>query len=215
MTTDELVAAVILKATGQPEKPQWSDEEYQRVLGIANFYISAWQNEPNVDWSSLYDPSFVIGTSREGVRRYEVDRGEFNKFSGVQGDVVTVGESAFTMIPADLIKRYDGTDACAAIGDAIVFARDLQGSEVGKQIKAPVYLRAEPLTHQRSRVPVDNPYWLVTVCAAEYSRSDILLQNQYPNLVNEANQLMSKMIENNSGQAMHVNYGFIPGVSDI
>lgn len=212
MTTDELVGAVLLKATGQPEKPQWGDEEYQRILGIANFYISAWQNEPNVDWFSLYDPGFAVATTREGVRRYEVDRDEFNRFSGIPGDFVMVGNSAFTMVPADILKRYEGADVCAAMGETIIFARDLHGDEIGQQIKAPVYLKAESLKNQRSTIPVDNPYWLVTICAAEYARSDILLQNQYPNLINEANHLMSKMIENNNAQLMHINYGSIPGV---
>lgn len=215
MTTDELVNAVLLKATGQPEKPQWADEEYQRILGIANFYISAWQNEPNTDWSSLYDPEFVIATSLEGVRSYEIDRSEFNKFSSVPGDFITVGDSNFYIIPAELLRRYDGEEACIIANNKIIFARDFYGNEIGKEIKAPVYLKAQPLTEPISKVPVDNPYWLVTVCAAEYSRSDILLQGQYPNLINEANQLMSKMIENNSGQIMHINYGDIPGATDI
>lgn len=215
MTTNELVRAVILKATGKPKSPTWGDKEYRRVLETANFYISSWQHEPNVDWVSLYDPEFTIGSSREGIRRYEVDRSEFAKFSNTPGDFVVVGSSLFSIIPADLLKRYEGTDACSVAGEAIVFARDFRGNEVGQIIKAPVYLRAEELTAASSNVPVDDPYWLVTICAAEYSRSDILLQNQYPNLINEANTLMSKMIENNGAQVSYINYDIVPGVSGL
>lgn len=215
MTTDELVAAVILKATGQPKTPQWGDKEYRRVLGIANFYISAWQHEPNVAWTSLYDPLFTVATAQANRRRYDIDTSEFTAISRTPGDAVKVGSSSFTLIPADLLKKYEGSDTCAIIGESIVFARDFYESEVGNHIQLPVYRKAEQLKTSRSRVPVDDPYWLVTICAAEYSRSDILLQNQYPNLINEANQLMSKMIENNEAQVMHVDRGYIPGVSDI
>lgn len=215
MTTDELVTAVILKATGKPKSPAWGDKEYRRILDTANFYISSWQHEPNVDWASLYNPEFTISSSQEGIRLYKVDRSAFAKFSNTPGDFVMVGDSAFIIVPADLLKRYEGADACSVAGESIIFARNFYANETGKAIKAPVYLRAEKLTSANSKVPVDDPYWLVTICAAEYSRSDILLQNQYANLINEANTLMSKMIENNGAQVSHINYDVIPGVSDL
>ena len=86
---------------------------------------------------------------------------------------------------------------------------------IGGQITIPVYLHAPLLTSQNSIVPVDNPMWLVTMCAAEYARNDILLQNQYGNLIEEANQLMQKMIENNAAQASYRPLHMVPGVSDI
>ena len=82
-------------------------------------------------------------------------------------------------------------------------------------INVPVYLRAPLLTKADSIVPVDNPMWLVTMCAAEYARNDILLQNQYSNLIAEANQLMQKMIENNAAQASYRPLQMVPGVSDV
>ncbi len=48
--------------------------------------------------------------------------------------------------------------------------------------------------------------------AAEYIRNDIVKQNQYGNLVAEANNLMTSMIRNNrSGQVRHVRGGWRNG----
>lgn len=214
MTTDELVAAVVLKATGRNKDLKWGDKNYKKILGIANFYISSWQNEPEVDWASLYDPEYSIGATRN-TRRYELDRSEVNKISDMPGDYIMVGNEPFQTVTANQLKRYEGGNVCAVAGEYIIFGRDFTGGELGKTIKVPVYLKAETLKGARSVVPVDDPYWLVTICAAEYARSDILLQNQYSNLITEANQLMKKMIENNSAQVAYVQKDHIPGVSDI
>lgn len=215
MNADELVRAVFLKATGQFKALNWGDRDYTRIFNTANFYIAAWQNEPNVDWGSLYNPLHSLGISRQGVRKYELDTEEVSKLSDIPGDSVVVGGSCFVIIPPELLKRYEGADACTQYGGALVFARDFAKGEVGKAVQAPVYVRAEKLKNSRSKVPVDDPYWLVTICAAEYSRSDTLLQNQYPNLLNEANHLMEKMVENNGSQVTYIQDGFIPGVSNL
>jgi hypothetical protein len=54
--------------------------------------------------------------------------------------------------------------------------------------------------YDAGEIPVDDPNWLVTIVAAEFTRNDKTRSNQYPNLVAEANVLMRKMKENNGGR---------------
>lgn len=215
MNVTQLVKAVLLKATGKVKDLQPSDTKYQKILGIANLHIGTWQSEPGVDWVSMYDPKYLIGTAIANSRSYAIDMTDIYKVSDAIYDYVMVGEQRFGVVPADLLKMYEGQDVCAISGETLLFARDFNqdSSEVGKNITVPVYLKASQLKSPGDIVPVSIPEWLVTMCAAEYVRNDILLQNQYPNLINEANALMKKMIENNESRSSHIPYTPIPGVS--
>jgi hypothetical protein len=69
--------------------------------------------------------------------------------------------------------------------------------EYGGELVAPVYRAVTELERPSDRVQVDRPEWLVCMAAAEYVRNDIVRQNQYPNLLSEANNIMRKMKEEN------------------
>lgn len=210
MTTSELVAAVILKATGKRRDLQQSSAKYQKIFGIANLYIQAWQNEPNVDWMSLYDPEADGGVLGAG-RSHELDIEGLHKISDTPSDVIAITNGDYAVeyqtVPADQLKRYEGMNVCAQIGDSLWFAKEFtpDSVEYGGQVKVPIFKKAPLLVDSASVVPVDNPLWLVTISAAEYVRTERDQEHQYPNLVNEANQLMQKMIDNNGAQLQSVN----------
>lgn len=220
MNTRQLVSAVILKATGKVRNLPDTDKKYQKIVGIANMYIPVWQSEPNVDWQSLYEPSYFVGTlSTE--QSYDIDTSEVAKVSNILGDTIKVRKDGqvreYTTVPPEQAGIYKGQDCCIIAGHKLVFIDTIRNDDpmLGGKIEIPVYLKASLLTGASSIIPVDNPMWLVTICAAEYARNDILLQNQHGNLIEEANQLMQKMIENNSAQANYRPLHMIPGVSDI
>ena len=220
MNTRQLVSAVMLKATGKVRNLPETDKKYQKILGIANMYIPVWQSEPNVDWQSLYEPSYFIGTlSTE--QSYDIDTSEVAKVSNILGDTIKVRKNGqvreYTTIPPEQAGMYKGQDCCTIAGNKLVFIDTIRNDDpmLGGEIEIPVYLKASLLTGAGSTIPVDNPMWLVTMCAAEYARNDILLQNQYGNLIEEANQLMQKMIKNNAAQASYRPLHMVPGVSDI
>lgn len=220
MNTTQLISAVMLKATGKVRNLPETDKKYQKILGIANMYIPVWQSEPNVDWQSLYDPNYNIGTLSTN-QEYEIDFTKVTKISNVYGDTIKVKKDnqikEYTTVPPEQAGMYKGQDCCTISGNKLVFIDPIRSDDpvLGGQITIPVYLRAPLLSSPSDMVPVDNPMWLVVMCAAEYARNDILLQNQYGNLINEANQLMEKMIENNASQARYAPLSMIPGVSDI
>jgi hypothetical protein len=212
LTTQEFVNAVILKATGKRTILAPTDTKFLKVLGIANGYIDQWQNEKDVDWSSLYDGGLSFGTVTATdtfaipatVRKISDTRGDQVRIVWTDG----VSYTDFEVVPADTLKRYPNSNVCAQIGTNIVFARTFNSEdpEFGGDVQVPVYTFAPtlvsgtPATGETDVVPVDIPAWLVTASAAEYVRNDITKQNQYGNLVNEANQLMERMKDDNDGQ---------------
>lgn len=212
MTLSELVTAVLLKATGKVTSLTSSDTKYQKVLGIANFYIQQWSNTKDVDWSSLYDAEYSIGTVST-TKTYELDS-EIRKISDSRGDTVQVVKGGqldeYNVVPADRLRTYDASaKVCAQMGHNLVFRTAFSSDSqwIGASILVPVYLYAESLEAANSEVPVDIPEWLVLMCAAEYVRNDITKQNQYPNLIGEANEVMQRMIDDNDAQ---VDYTDIP-----
>lgn len=220
MKAIDLVGAVILKATGKKRQLQPGDTKYERIFGTANQYIQTWQSEPNVDWSSLYDPNYIIGNISDS-NSYPIDTDEIGKISDVPGDVVCIWKDnvayEYVVIAPEQLKKYRGSNACAQIGDTLRFAKTFtpESPEYGGQIEVPVYVRAELLKGPSSKVPVDDPMWLVFMCAADYVRNDTMLQDQYSTILAEANQLMQKMIENNSANEVEFFASSIPGVSDV
>lgn len=214
MTTTQLIAAAYLKATGKVTTLVETDAKYLKILGIANGLIDSWENEPNVDWSSLYEPELALTDLVTETNTFELPA-TVRKISDARGDYVRVywtdgvGKTDFDVVPAEALKRYDtNANVCAQIGSNLRFARTFEttDSEFGGEVKVPVYtfaptlVTSAPTTGQTDTVPVDIPRWLVIMTAAEYVRNDITKQNQYPNLVAEAQELMERMKDDNDGQ---------------
>lgn len=222
MTTSELVADIYLKATGKVSSLISTDTKYVKILAIANGLIRTWQNEKDVDWSSLYDGDYDIGTVT-ATDTFDLDTDTIRKISDSRGDFVRVhwtdGENFtdFDVVTPDTLKSYNSSaNVCAQIGATLKFARTFAStdSEFGGSIKVPVYLYAEELSGASDTVPVDIPEWLVVMSAAEYVRNDITKQNQYPNLVSEANQLMQRMKDDNEAQITEVHIPFVAEGAD-
>lgn len=215
MITSELVAQVILRATGKVSTSVSGDAKWAKVLGIANMKISDWENEPGVDWSSLYDPTYSIGTV-SNTDRFDLDLDTIRKLSDAPEDVVRIMHTGgitytdYEIVPADTLKLYYRGQTkqypkgyyCAQMGASLVFNHTFVSTDpqYGGDIQVPVYLYAEKLVNDSDTVPVDNAGWLVAISAAEYVRTDIIRQAQYPNLINEANSLMGRMKDDNDAQ---------------
>lgn len=218
MTASEFVAATILKATGKTSTATSGDTKWTKVLGIGNFYIDNWQDEPDVDWVSLYDPDYSFGSVTAtdtfsfpaAVRKLSDIKDDFVRIHHTDG----VGYTDYEIVPPTHLKHYyTGADKenpignfCAQVGSDLVFNRVFSAADLqfGGTIKVPVYTFATHLSTDDSTVPVDIPNWLVLMAAAEYVRNDITRQNQYPNLIAEANQVMQKMRDNNDAQVEQV-----------
>lgn len=216
MNTTEFVQAAILKATGKASTLVSTDTKWIKLVGIANRQIKKWERQ--ADWNSLYDGAFEIGTV-SATDRFDLDD-DIRKLSDTAGDSVRVvydtDNNLYTeweIVNAERLKTYPTGNYCAQVGRTLVFNKTFSSTdtEFGGTIQVPVYLYAEPLTGANSEVPIDDPEWLICMTAAEYVRNDITKQNQYPNLVSEANSILETMLEDNDGQFVEVYRPWRPG----
>ena len=110
MTLSEFVRSAHLLATGKRTSPAVSTPEYKRYVDLANFYVDEWQNEYGIDWASLYDPDFSLGTVT-ATDTFDLDL-SIRKLSGREGDVVRImwddgtGYTDYTIVPHDKLKDH-------------------------------------------------------------------------------------------------------------
>lgn len=205
MVTSELVSNVYLVAAGKLPTFASGSTKWAKIVAIANNKIDAWQREPGVDWNSLYDPSYSFGKIT-ATDTFSLDD-EIRKLSDTEGDDVTINrldgqQTTYKIVPADQLKQYQYGNFCAQIGRNLVFSKPFTTADIefGGTLLVPIYTYAPHLVGDNDEVPVDDPQWLVLMVSAEYVRNDIVKQNQYPNLINEANGLMTSMKETNDSQ---------------
>lgn len=210
MTLQELIDAVILKATGKATILAQNNAKWQKIRGITNYYQNAWLKEPGQFWNSRYERARQIGTISKSDE-YSLDE-DIMEISTSKGDNIYVltksnNKVEFQLVGYDDLKNYSIGNYCAKIGQSLVFNKLFDNSDpcFGGKLFAPVYTSLEDLESPNDDILVDDPWWLVTVVAAEYIRNDIVKQNQYGNLMAEANNLMTGMIQRNrSGQVRKV-----------
>lgn len=228
MSITEAIAGVYLKSTGKATSPSTSKKN--KIVGLLDFYQRRWAREPEIDWNSLYDPAFSIGTVT-ATDSFDLDTSSIRKLSDREGDTVRivwtdgVGYTDYTLVDADTLKDYSyGVNKesplgfyCAQIGSQLVFNHKFisTDSQYGGEIFVPAYTFPDAITDNNpdsDEVQVDDPDWLVLRCAAEYVRTDITRQAQYSNLLVEANEAMSRMKDDNEGQTSPVNKPWVaPG----
>lgn len=203
MNRPEFVSAVYLRATGKPTAPT-SGRKYDQIIALGEFFTRQWQDEPGQDWASLYD--FRNSGTVSATDTFALTA-TIRKVSQMDGDKVRIlhtdsNETEYTIVPADRLYEYRYDFAVAVTGTNLMFssAFTADSPQFGGTIIVPSYGYAEFPTNDTDLIEVDNPDWLVLRTAAEFVRTDITRQNQYPNLINEAQQLMDKMKENDGGQ---------------
>lgn len=212
MNTQQLVDATILKATGKKRVFAPGSKKYERIVGIANYFIGVWEAEH--PWTSLYDPELEIGKAGPEAS-YELPD-EVRTISKNPDDKVRIlrtdgGITEFMLVEASSLRSYSqmGASVCAKIGRRLVFGRPfLAGTaEVGGAILVPCYQYSERLTSPYDPVPVDDPNWLIVRSAAEYALKDLLLQNQAELLEAEASSVLETMKDDDRGA---IEYAYMP-----
>ena len=196
MTTAQLVANIYLTANGKLPTFLSGSTKWLKILAIANNKIDTWQNEAN--WDSLYDPKHNCGIIT-ATDTFALDS-MVRLISQQPGDVVTIvkldgTKSYYQTVYAQQLKLYKTGKYCAQVGQTLVFNKAFTATdpEFGGTLQNPAYKFATHLVADADVVPVDDPQWLVLASSAEYVRNDIVKQNQYGPLVNEANALMDLM----------------------
>lgn len=205
MTVSDAIDAVYLKATGKTATFAQNTTKWIKILGLLNFYSRRWSRETGVDWNSLYNPLFPLGTVT-ATDTFNFDTDTIRKFSQQEGDNVRIiwpDDVSFTdyeLVPADRLKDFNTGPFCARLGSTLKFNRAFTSTDpqYGGQLYVPCYTYTDDLVNATDDIQVDDPDWLVLICAAEYVRTDLTRQNQYPNLIAEANDCMDRMKDDNN-----------------
>lgn len=194
-----------LKANGKLPTFASGSTKWLKIVAIANMYQRQWAREEGVNWNSLYDPNYSLG-SVTATDTFDLDD-EIRTLSKQEGDFVRVERGTnqytnYTIVPSDRLKEFNAGNYCAQVGRTLKFNQTFLSSsaEYGKPILAPVYLYPETFEGDNDEIVVDDPDWLVLVTAAEYIRNDITKSNQYGNLIAEANTRMARMKEDQATQ---------------
>lgn len=211
MTVADFIAQSYLKSTGKVSTLTSTDPDYIKLLQLGNYYQQTFAKEPGVDWDSLYNPTVSCGTVTN-TNTFTLDPSIY-KVSQEELDPVRIAWSGgssnysdYTVISPTKLKYYIHGNYCTQVSTSLIFNRTFVSTdkEFGGTVNVPAYTLPDELVDPTDAIVVDIPEWLSTICAAEYVRTNLVLQNQYPNLLAEANQLMIKMIENNGAQKENV-----------
>lgn len=203
MEVSDAIQLAYLEASGKPVAPVVGSKKYNQLLGYLNNAQREWQNEPDVNWDSTFD--FVEVGNVSATDRFAFDPDVVLKPSTTEGDYVTVtsttgGITNYRIVKPSDFKRNLYGNAVTIINKEIVFPRAFTSDDTqfGGQITMPAYLKLDTLTSGRDEIGVDDPMWAVIMAAAKYVRNDTVKQNQYGNLIAEANNLMLSMKQRNS-----------------
>jgi len=215
MTLSEFVLNAHLLATGRRTPPGVDTPEYKKYVDLANFYIDEWQNDSGIDWASLYDPDFSIGTVT-ATDTFELDLA-IRKISNREGDAVRiewddgVGTSDYLIVSHDKLKDFYAGQSkaspsgfyCAKMGNQLVFNKTFASTddEFGGDIQVPVYLYADTLVDKDDEIPVDDPRWLVYTVVVDLIADDPKKQNKYRRMLKSAQESMQRMRDANQGQS--------------
>lgn len=205
-----LIAQAWAKAEGETFSDGVGSDNWNYMFTLANYYITACQNEYGVDWVSLYDPLFEIGTV-SATDTYDLDPDEVRKLSNETEDYVRIvhlggsGYTDYTVVPANQLKRYQfrngvAQNVCSKVGITLKFAKKFAASDIqfGGTIYVPKYGSFDPLINENSIVPIDSPLWLVCMIAYDVALHDILRKDIASNILDEAGEFMKTMKSNNS-----------------
>lgn len=222
ITLQDTLENAYLLATGKATLPDTGSAKYNRLLALSKKFYRDWQNEPGVDWNSLYQ---LVGAGTvTATDTFDLDT-EILRVSQKPGDYVRVlctddNYSDFETVPASELYNNKYAKAVAHIGLTVKFssAFTTTSQEYGGTIYVPAYIRLDDLTSVNDEILIDNPDWLANIVASQYVLTDAQLNYMYPDLLAQANNLMGAMKLANQSQTESYNTGtdmFSVGLSEI
>jgi len=212
MTTTEFVKQVVLLSEGKLPTFTTGTPKWERIVAQGNFYLRQLAFEMGIDWHFFYDPSYSIGTASGTA--YELDD-DVQKLSSQEGDQVLITTAdvvvGFDVVPANRLNEHRNRNVVAKVGREIRFSRPIQDTLIGGAITAPVYLYPEPFSNPNAEIePQEATSWLVLATAADRVKNDVTRKDLRADLVGQANNAMSTLMEQNDGQINQAYKGWSP-----
>lgn len=188
------------------------DTKYNQLLDIADDKQKEWQNTDGVFWQSLWQLFRLVPlvTATDTFALNPAMRQPSNRENDAVVVTATDGtKNYYDIVSADQLRENQVAQnggVCAIQGTNIVFAVPFASTDrqIGGTIDVPGAGFVDDLDLTTNvtvaTVAVDDPMWLVYAMAAEFVRTDLVRQNQYPNLFNIQSDRMDAMVSNNGGQ---------------
>lgn len=195
MTLTQLVSDSYLCYRGKlSSTPAAGAEKYNRIVAIANRKQREWAEDSNIDWPSRYEIR-TIGTLSSGTQAYDLDDDILRPSDYVQL-IKGTSKQLIGIVKPQQQNLY--TRACYVTGfnpKQLTFIQTIDASNAGSTIKLACFTMPTDMASATSLVAVENPQWLVYAVAAELARNDYAKEQQYSNLIGQANDLYQKMID--------------------
>ena len=175
--------------------PTSGSEKYNRIVAIANRKQREWAQDSNIDWPSRYEIR-TLGLLVANTQTYDLDNDILRASDYVQLLVPNSVKVYVGIVKAQQASRYlKGAYITGFNPKQLTFIQTIDTSMSGTTIKFPCFTMPTDMTLGTSLVAVDDPQWLVYAVAAELARNDYAKEEQYPNLIGQANDLYTKMLD--------------------
>lgn len=194
-----------LLATGKTILPTAGSTKYDRLYGLCRKFHRDWAYERNVDWNSLNRlvPAGIVSATDT----FALNSGtKVIRLSQRPGDYVRIVTASnvfqYQLNAASKLYQDRYGRSLSKVGQTIRFSKAFVATDqmVGGSIFVPAYVELSEITSVNDDLAIDNDAWLPAVVAAQYVLSDAGLSYQYPDLINQANEIMDGMkLDNQSG----------------
>lgn len=200
MTGQELLNQIYYAYKGKDTSrhPAWGTPKASTAIAIANRKQREWATDGRNKWNSLFEIRALSSAIDDQTTTYDLD-GDFFQPSDYARIVKTDG-SVYEYPITQAQKRNDYDQAIYIHGSKpkqITFAQTIDSGLDGATIYVPGYYLPADITSASQFIVVDEPNWLVYITASELARNDASKDDQYVNLVNQANDIYRKMSDSN------------------
>ncbi len=174
--------------------PASGTEKYNRIVNIANRKQREWAQDSAIDWPSRYEIR-TVGTLATNTQTYDLDDDIMRASDFVQLISATNQKQYIGIVKPQQQMRYiKGAYITGFNPKQLTFIQTIDSNYAGYSIKLPCFTMPTDMTIATSTVAIDDPQWLVYAVAAELARNDNAKEEQYGNLIGQANDLYQKML---------------------
>lgn len=225
-----LIQQAWAKYKGNTNWPSPGTAKYLLMVILVNQIKDEYALDANVHWDSLFVQNNNLGTIVATQQQYSLPTNVFYLSDGIYilrndgsgntdrykvvhpeqrndyNNALGSQASDFGDPPVYLTGSFEGGVGNLALNFVVPFQVTSGGSitnspDVGGTIQGGTYVWPADLVNPTDKVPINNPKWAVVRLAAEMSRTDPSKEDQYPNLIQEANDLYAKMVRDNQGNS--------------
>lgn len=204
MTGQQLLNQIYYAYKGKDTSrhPAWGTAKATTAIDIANRKQREWATDPRNKWNSLFEIRAitpVIDALTTPTTTYDLASDFFAPSDYVR--IVKTDGSVYEYPITQAQKRNTYDQALYIHGSnpkKITFAQTIDTGLDGATMYVPGYYLPADITSASQFIVVDEPDWLVYITASELARNDAAKDDQYVNLVNQANDLYRKMCDANN-----------------